>query len=359
MKKYWVSKLKRKLTKYRTLVRGTIIALTLGVFIFSIYSAFPLFLSALKTLARGPKTAFSLVRDPQGILRSKGSRTNVLLLGVGGANHEGPELTDSIIVVSVDLSSADTLLLSIPRDIWVASLKTKINSTYYYGEQKKPGGGLILVKAAVEEIIGQPVHYAILIDFEGFKQAIDLVGGLEINVPEPLDDYKYPIPGMENAEPEELRYEHFHVDPGLQHMSGDRALKYVRSRNAEGSQGTDFARSRHQQQVLMAFKDKALSLETMLSPGKIKELAQTFSDSIKTDLSETEYISLAKLAIGVNMENIRSHTLEVEDNKTGEKGLLINPPPENYNGQWVLTGRNGSWEEIHEFVENLFYQTPE
>lgn len=348
-------KLKRRLTKHKTAVRAFITALFLGVFIFSLYIALPPTFTLLKSLARGPAAAFSLVKDPSGVLRSTKSRTNLVLLGMGGANHKGPQLTDSMLVVSIDLSSADVVLLSIPRDVWIDSLQTKINATYYYGQQKKEGGGIILTKSAIEEIIGQPIHYALAIDFDGFKRAVDLVGGIEIEVAESFDDYKYPVPGMEDAEPEGLRYEHLHFDSGLQSFNGEIALKYVRSRYAEGEEGTDFARSKRQQQVLKAFRNQVLSLETILSPAKVKELFTTFSSSIKTDLSETEYLSLIKLAVQAKNNTFRSGILE-EEKENNQPGLLTHPSPENYGGQWVLVGKNDSWNQVHEYVENLFYQ---
>jgi LCP family protein required for cell wall assembly len=313
-------------------------------------------MSFLKALIRGPATAFSLIKDPQDVVRSTSNKTNILLLGMGGANHKGSELTDSIIVASIDLSSADTVLLSIPRDIWIDSLKTKINAVYYYGEQKVPDGGLILAKAAVEEIIGQPIHYGVTLSFEGFRRAIDLVGGIEVDVPETFDDFKYPIPGMEDAEPEELRYQHLHFDIGLQKLNGDLSLKYVRSRNAEGNQGTDFARSQRQQQVIIAFKNKVISLETILSPGKIRELVRTFSDSVKTDISEPEYLSLAKLAIKARNQDVRHGSLKVQDAENDKQELLINPPAYEYGGQWVLIGKNKSWNQVHLYIESLFYE---
>lgn len=357
MKKYWYSKLKRRLTKHRLAVRTLIITTVLALLIFSVYAVLRPAMTVISKFIRGPATAFSLVKNPQGVLNSSRGRTNIVLSGMGGANHKGPQLTDSILVVSIDLASTDTVMLSIPRDIWIDSLKTKINATFYYGEQKQEGAGLLLTKAAVEEIIGQPVHYAIVIDFGGFKHAVDLVGGIDINVPESFDDYKYPIPGMEDAEPEELRYEQIHFEKGLETMSGERALKYVRSRNAEGPQGTDFARTQRQQQVIAAFKNKVLSLETILSPARIKDLAQTFSGSVRTDFTEAEYLSLSKIAIQTKNEKIRRGILQAEDEKTGKQGLLINPPKIGYDGQWVLIGKDGSWEEVHEYIESLFYKS--
>lgn len=353
--KHWAAKIKRKLTKHRKIVRGTLALIIIGLFILAFYTTIPPTLTAIKTLVKGPTTAFSLIKNPEEVLRSTRGRTNILLLGIGGTNHQGADLTDSIIVASVDLKSAQTILLSIPRDIWIDSLKTKLNSTYYYGELKQDGGGIILAKSAVEEVIGQPVHYAVVLNFSGFMKAVDLVGGIEIDVLKTFDDYKYPIPGMETAEPEELRYEHLHFEKGIQKMSGERALKYVRSRNAEGEEGSDFARSKRQQQVLSAFKQKILSRETIFSLTKVRELAQTFSDSVETDLQEKEYLSLGKLALKAQDELITSKVLETEDEEKGTRGVLVNPPTRQYQGQWVLIGRDGGWEEVHQFIESLFF----
>lgn len=356
MKKHWLAKLKRRLTRHRQAVRLLAVTggltLLLGGFFVALKPAF----NFVGKLVRGPATAISLVKDPQGILTSTRGRTNLLLLGMGGANHEGPELTDSLIVLSLDLNSKDTVLLSIPRDIWIESLKTKVNAVYFYGEQKRQGGGILLTKAAVEEVIGQPVHYALTLDFQGFKDAIDLVGGIDIEVPESFDDDKYPIPGMEDAEPEQLRYEHLHFDAGSQTMDGERTLKYVRSRNAPGLEGTDFARTRRQQQVLIAFKAKVFSAETILSPTRIKELIRTFAGSVKTDISEAEYLAFAKLAIQGRDETLRHGFLQIQDEETGGEGVLTNPDPLAYDGQWVLIGEDGSWEKVHTYVEGLLYQ---
>ncbi len=353
MNQHILSKIKRKLTRHKNFVRGTFLATVLALGMFTLYATLRPTVSFIKNLMQGPATAFSIVRDPEGVLRSTKGRTNILLLGIGGVILDGAELTDSIIVTSINLSSADTTTLSIPRDIWIDSLKTKINATYYYGEQKRDGGGLVLSKSAVEEVIGQPIHYVVILDFDGFRRAVDLVGGIEVNVLESFDDFKYPTPGMENAEPEELRYEHLRFDAGLQTMSGERALKFVRSRNAEGEQGTDFARSQRQQQVIAAFKDKVLSLDTIFSPGKLRELTQTYSDSVETDLTEPEYLSLAKLALKARNQTI--HTGLLQEQTADEDGLLINPPTSLYDGQWILIGRDNSWQEVHEYVNKLFY----
>jgi LCP family protein required for cell wall assembly len=200
-------------------------------------------------------------------------RTNFVLLGIPGKTHEGVDLTDTIIFVSIGFKKSDILMVSLPRDIWLDSLKDKINTAYHYGEEKKEGGGFILAKSSVSEVVGLPVHYALLIDFEGFENIINLVGGIDVNVENPFTDNKFPIPGRENdlcnGDKEfRCRYETVSFRKGLQHMNGETTLKFVRSRNAEGDEGTDFAREKRQQQVILALQKKLLSI-TNLTPSKI------------------------------------------------------------------------------------------
>lgn len=297
------------------------------------------------SLVRKQAFFLSLLRIRQPNLKNTHGRVNILLLGAGGDNHMAPDLTDSLILASIKFENGETILLSIPRDIWVDSLRAKINTAYHYGEEKKKGGGLILAKATVTEILDQPVHYGVMLDFSGFVKAVDLVDGVDIEVEAAFDDYKYPIPGMENAEPEELRYEHLHFDKGFQHMDGERALKYVRSRYAEGEEGTDFARSKRQQKLLLALKSKVLSIKTLLNPKKIKELATVFGDSLDTDIQENEYPEFLKLALKFDQSKIKAVVLD-ED-------LLYNPPKSEYDGQWVLFPKNGDWQQVQEYIKSL------
>lgn len=277
----------------------------------------------------------TLVTPPEDILRAASGRTNFLLLGMGGAGHEAADLTDTLMFISLNPLTKDTVLLSIPRDLWVASLRAKINAAYHYG-------GLTAAKIAVTAILGQPVHYAVTLDFAGFTQAIDLVGGIDITVPAAFDDFRYPVPGKETASVAE-RYEHLHFDAGPQRLDGTTALKYVRSRNAEGEQGSDFARSRRQQQVISAFKDKLFSAQTLLNPTRLLELKRTLSASLIHDLSDAEILALAKLAIGFSTASIRSGNLDA---------LLYHPPiSSRYDSQWILVPRAD--QNLKDYVTNL------
>ncbi|MFH0942763.1 MAG: LCP family protein [Candidatus Beckwithbacteria bacterium] len=283
------------------------------------------------------------------------NRTNILLLGASGGTHPGADLTDSIMLISVNLSTSDTVLISLPRDIWVESLSAKLNTAYHFGETKQPGGGLIMAKAAVAEIINQPVHYAALLDFSGFETAIDVLGGLDLNVPHGFIDAKYPLPGQENAPDETARYEILQFHSGFQHFDGSMALKYVRSRQSEGEEGTDFARSQRQQLVLLSFKDKVLSLKTLLNPFKLKALYQAFKAAVTTDLEPKIYPDLVKLVFKIKPDSLRTGIIDQGSDNEEIPALLYNPPAEQY-GQWVLLPLNNNWQAVYDYLEEIIYQ---
>lgn len=286
-------------------------------------------------------------------LKKQDNRTNFLLLGVPGISHDGVDLTDSMLFLSVDFDKADIVMVSLPRDIWIDSLKDKLNTAYHYGEKKKEGAGFTMVKSAVEEVVGQPVNYTLLLDFNGFKKLIDLVGGIDIQIENSFTDSKFPIPGKENdvcgGDLEyKCRYETITFVKGVEHMDGERALKFVRSRNAEGEEGTDFARGKRQQQVMLAFQKKLLTLEN-LSPEKLADLASVLKETIRTDLAVTEGAYLGKFGLTFKGK-IRSLNLDWGNKEKGISGFLINPSLEQHKS-WVLVPRTGNFDEIHNYFE--------
>lgn len=307
--------------------------------------------------------------DPQTI--------NILLLGIGGGNHEGPRLTDTIILASLNIKDPKVSLISLPRDMWSFDLNSRINSAYEKGESKKEGGGLVLAKTIVGKITGQEINYAVVIDFSGFVKAVDLMGGLDIDVDRGFDDYQYPITGNENklcgkteeevetftasnsAETElpkffPCRYEHLRFEKGKQHMDGETALKFVRSRHASGPEGTDFARSQRQEKVIQAFMDKTFSLRIIGNPTKIIGLYNTVQDSIDTDIKQNEFDDFIKLAQKFQNAKIESVVVDYGDQEDKRGGLLTHPPiSEKYRYQWTLVPRIGEndFSEIHEYIK--------
>ncbi|MBI4999757.1 LCP family protein [Candidatus Gottesmanbacteria bacterium] len=272
--------------------------------------------------------------------------TNILVLGVPGGEHEGSDLTDTMIFLSFNQKNGKTVLISLPRDLWSETLQAKINSAYHYGEEKKPGGGLVLAKSSIEEIIGLPIHYALKIDFTGFKQMIDLLGGVEIEIERAFDDYEFPIEGKEDdlceGDPEyKCRYQHIHFDAGRQLLNGEKALQYVRSRNAEGEEGTDFGRSKRQQKLILALRNRLFSPKILFNPRKISYFIKTLSRIIETDIPQDYLPYFGKIFLKIDSPKIE--TLSLEE-------FLINPPIWQY-GQWVLVPRTGDFGEIQEYLK--------
>ncbi len=344
------SVLRRRLSPYFPVIKwlaasGVIIL----AIIFTIRFVVPLIKSAGSFISR-PLTTLNILTNPADALKQTDGRANILILGRGGAFHDAPDLTDTIILASVRLSDSQITLISVPRDIWIGSMKAKINSAYYYG-------GFVLAKDAIFQVTNLPIHYIVLVDMDGLKKAIDLVGGIDVEVERSFTDAKYPLetengdkptpaPGV-TPKPEEI-YETIFFEKGLRHFDGSAALKFSRSRNSDDPlEGTDFARARRQQLVLTALAKKIKSRETVLNLDRVRELQQLFDDHTDTDLSDQEMLALAKLSAKVDLGAVRS--LRIDEGTDEEPGLLVNPPVAKY-GQWVLTPRSASWSEIHKYI---------
>ena len=291
-----------------------------------------------------------ILMDPVASLQSDDGRINILILGAGGENHDGPNLTDTMILASLPATtSGNVYFITIPRAIYLDYLGDKINGAYSYGEEKKVGSGLILAKAAVAQVSDLPVHYAVRIDFSAFSQVVDLMGGVDVEVENTFEDNMYPISGRENdpcdgQDPQFLcRYETVTFSQGLNHMDGATALKFARSRHSQDlTEGTDFARSKRQQKIIAAVKQKALSLPILLDFNKGLQIYNTLKSHLDTDITENEFNGFFKLALRLKEAALVNVNLD--------ETLLYNPPIDPVRG-WYLIPQNGSFEEIHSFLK--------
>ena len=312
-------------------------------------------------------------------------RTNILLFGIGGGKHEGPNLTDSIIIASYNYDNERVTMFSVPRDLWVDSIRGKVNTVYQIGINR--GNALDFSKQTYSELMGIPIHYVVRIDFSGFEQAIDEVGGIDLTVPKTFDDYMYPIAGKENdlcglrekevelseedakkyslatgkqkvfvdageqiATGEAMfacRFEHLHFNAGATHMDGATALKFVRSRHGLNGEGSDFARSRRQQLVIEAFRTKALSLSTLANPVKVSGLISSLGKSLDTDIPLNLYLDFYGLS-----KNIKSVNSIVIGDLGGGKTFLETPLPAKYGGAYVVVPPNGDFNILRQFVKD-------
>lgn len=298
-----------------------------------------------QTLAVSPiKTALG-ISD----VASVGGHVSFLLLGIGGAKHDGPNLSDSIIVADYNLQSNTLTTIGIPRDIWSSTLQDKINSAYAYGEAKQKEGGLKLAKAEVSAIVGIPVQYGAVIDFNHFQQLIDFLGGVDVNVTHAFTDHDYPIDGKENdlcdGDKEfRCRYETIMFNVGETHMDGTTALKFARSRHAVGSEGSDFARSQRQQLVISAARTKMHAIAKSGNITKITQLYELLNDVIHRDISNQQAAIIARnIAIRGNLKQY-SFTLARE---------LYEVPDVSLYGKYVLIPQKNDAEIVHTFVHCL------
>ncbi len=293
-------------------------------------------------------------------LKETDGRTNILILGTDGrisGGMTGSQLTDTIMLISVGKTTGDAVMISVPRDLWVKSSTGgyyKINELYAtYGG--KEGTGTQEVLTAVETALGIPVHYHVVVNFALFKDVIDILDGVEVQVETAFTDSLYPIEGMEDAQPESARYETITFAKGLVKMDGETALKYARSRHGDNGEGTDFARARRQQNLITAVKQKALSAQTLLDITKIKSLYDLYAKSLDTDLDFSSLQLFYDLTKSNSFNNIRA--LVLDDRSESEDGGLLYAPTDLtlYGGKYVLIPKAGDYSQIHAYIQKYLF----
>ena len=273
---------------------------------------------------KGGGTAAALQADVKpSLLKGEGDgRVNILLLGKGGGNHDGPDLTDTILVASIDPVNKNASLVSIPRDLWVTPNGgggTKINAVYAnakYHQQavnsKDPAAaeqaGIKAIEDQVTQVLGIPVNYYMLVDFQAFKQAVDAVGGVDLTVPPELavSEHLWDETAGKNY--------YLNVAAGPNHFDGTRALFFTRSRHT--SARGDFDRTERQRVFIEALSQKILSAGTYANPVKISQLMSAFGDHISTDFGVKDALRLMTL------------TKSISSSKVVSVGLA--DPPNNY-----------------------------
>lgn len=331
---------------------------------------------------------------------------NVLILGYGGEGHDGPYLTDTMILAHIDIKNKKAFLVSLPRDIWV-KVPTKDNSDFYskinavyqmelfpqtypnvldtYKQKQEVGG---LIKDVVGQITGLTVDNFLAVDFDSFKRGIDILGGITINIDRTFEDQEYPLdgkekdlcgkdeqfkqiekflnPGYSEEEKQKLfkekpeleeffknisekpylafpcRYETVKFTAGKQFMNGETALKYVRSRHSE-IDGGDFNRGRRQQIFISALKDKIISFNFI---PKIIPLMEEFKNDIKTDIGLDDMKKLLTKTTDASKYVMDSLILS-------DQNLLKNGYSSG--GQYILMPKAGenNWSEVKTTISNM------
>lgn len=336
----------------------------LGIaFLASVVIAFKFYSTSQKVIdSKQPASFMQSVKDivssdRKALRGEQFGRINILLVGLAGKNYPGANLTDSIIVASINPKTYQTALLSIPRDLYVPIpgtrqergspeaanySSTKINALYARSQDKDKSGksGIEDLKYAISDITGQPIDYYIALDFDGFKQIINELGGIKVQVPKDLHDERYPGPNYS--------YETFDLKQGLYTLDGDIALKFARTRHDEDG---DFGRAYRQQLILESARSKAFSLETILNIPELSHLLDTLGDHLRTDIPLDELNSFVDL-----VKKIDTHTTTNKVLDAGKPDSVMAVSHVSLGGvrAFILIPRTGNYDEIQDISKNIF-----
>ncbi|HLD26914.1 MAG TPA: LCP family protein [Patescibacteria group bacterium] len=327
--------------KIRLLIYCLLVLLIFGVSVLLFVRPYDLFLQRISG------TSLTQLIFEKGSFKNMNGKVNVLLLGKAGGEYEGADLTDSIIVMSIDTRLSKIITISIPRDIWSNTLQDKINTAYYYG--KNQGKDFEFTKNEIELVTGMRIDYVALIDFDQFEELTNYIGGVDIFIENTFDDFKYPIAGRTDdrcSGDRELtcRYEHISFTKGLTHMDGKTALKYSRSRNAAGDEGTDFARGRRQQKVITALYEKIIQRIKKIKIEDIENIYGLVHLLVERDIENKEALYLVKTLV-LTGKKIDFHEISLP------KDLFIVPFYQSYNGKYVLIPKDGNFNDVHSFIQ--------
>jgi polyisoprenyl-teichoic acid--peptidoglycan teichoic acid transferase len=252
-------------------------------------------------------------------------RLTLLLVGIDRRPDEDLFRTDTLMLATLDLREGRASLLSIPRDLVVSIPgygNERVNAAYAIGETGRPGSGVSLLRETIKRNFGTQVDHHVLVDFACFSGTVDAIGGVTLDVPIRVVDPHFPT--------DDYGYKRISFEPGRQHLDGERALEYIRTRHAD----SDFGRMRRQQQFLLAFREQALHPRNL---GALPRVTQACS-RMSSDLSLSELVSLGLAARGISPASISMLTID-------ERLAAPHTAP---SGAQVLLPR---WKEIRALVQ--------
>jgi len=291
----------------------------------------------------------------QGPAWDEGGRLNILLIGAdGGRVGYTNYLTDTMILVTIDTLTKQTAFISLPRDTsrlpiprdwpayqaWGGLFGSKANTIYTYAARISPSQypgpnknkGFNAMKGILGELFGLTIDYFVAVDLKSFRAIINDLGGVIIDVQNPVYDFHYPADDSSG-------HIKLYIPPGIQYMEGQEALGYARARK----ETSDFDRTARQQRVITSVREQ-LDLSSLLAPGVIQELLGTFRSSLKTDIPPAKIPKLIQLAQEIDLDERISLVLDPPDYSE----TCYPCPPD---GQYVLRANVA---KIRKDVGNIF-----
>lgn len=307
------------------------------------------------SIEKKPETVFDTLKmltnsaknNPADLKKTEDGKINILLLGVAGKDKPGQNLTDTIMLASLNLKTNQVALLSLPRDLYAtvpdSGFKTKINSIYQAGlnNGKDESEAVNPLLKTIESVTFLDIHYYAILNFDGFKKIIDAIGGINISNERDIYDARYP--GINYS------YETFELKKGFQHLNGDLALKYARERHNDPE--GDFGRAKRQQQIIQAAKNKVFSGNALFNVFALNDLFNALGDNLKTNISSQELEAFFELSKKLDTNNIVNVTIDAwnKDSLLKVSHIFYGETP-----AFILIPRVGNYSEIQDLARNIF-----
>lgn len=277
-------------------------------------------------------------------------RSNILIFGTSedneGGDHPGAELSDSIMLVSVDQEEKNAAMVSIPRDFWVeldnpcdVGYEAKINTVYMCGKGTtgEDAAGAAALQKKVGEVLGFDIQYYAHVNYSVLSETVDALNGIEVTIEsdDPRGIYDPNFDWMCNHQCNLVKYENGEVAQ----LDGERALALARARNAQGGYGLsggNFDRERNQQKIIKAIQQKAVSAGTLADVGKVTGLIEALGDNLRSNFETKEVRTLIDLAREISGDKLVSVPLDEEGSAVVTVG--------NYYGQSVVMPVDGIYD---------------
>ncbi len=274
------------------------------------------------------------------LIKKDQNRVNILILGIGGANHPGGLLADTTMLVSLNFKTKEMAMISIPRDFFIPISNhnwQKINTLNSFGESEQSGSGGFFATENISQLFKIPIHYYVRLDFEGFKKIIDDFEGLDIYIEKTFYDPLFPDRSYKKQK--------ISFAQGWQHFDGKTALNFSRSRYGNNGEGSDFARAKRQQKIIVAFKEKILSFSTLINPQKISAIYEMLKNHLKTNLNIKEVVSLIMTFKNIDTSKTQHFVFDTSNYLYPEKTEA---------GAFILRPKAGDFKEMSLLIQNIF-----
>ena len=353
--KHWLTTWNRK-----KVIKVTLLTILLVILIGGGWLGWKLYRNAAKiTHNNNPFNLLSAFKPVP--LKNQNGQVNILLAGnsADDPGHDGANLTDSIMIMSINTKTKQASMLSIPRDLWVEvptmghQKINAANTVSNFSASGYPSGGMGALEQVITENMGITIDYYALINYTAFRDAVNAVGGITVNIqsPDPRGLYD---PNISKADKGPLK-----LPNGTVTLDGQTALNLARARGdsyySYGFPQSDFDRTQHQRQMLLAIKDKATSANVLANPLKVGKLADALGNNVKTDMKIDEIETFYSYTKNITDSNTLSYNLN--DLTKGTTMLKNYTSP---NGQSALIPAEGldDFSQIKLAINKLFSSDP-